>query len=317
MKNAKEYKCEICVKTYSSYKTLWAHRRKFHDELKNKVGLCNTSPPLPDVRFSCKNCKKNYKHVQTKNKHEKSCVYVPPISAELELEKAKQETIRLKIELQKMKGVDEKTIKSINKLLKGRTATNITNITNNNTQNITINVPSILGIGSEDVLNMLSREEKISIIEANRSSLDKIVEIVHCGKYDACKNIIITNLNTDYGYIFDEEKKCFMSANKSDILQKLYLARLNDLTLINNAAQKEKSANEFKIHRVKVFINELKNSTEPITNEITSKIYGNLKYSKINDIKLLLYNNRDSIIEDISAFVGEDDPIKAITQSIG
>lgn len=311
----KEHKCGICVKTYSSYKTLWTHNKKFHNSTKNEIIIEKTpaiTPPI--IRFVCKNCKKEYKHVQSKNKHEKSCLYVPQISAELELEKARQETIKLKIELQKMKNLDEKTIKSINKIIKDRDKTNITNITNNNnnTQNININFPNILGFGSEDALNILSQQDKIIIIESFYNSLDKIVEMVHCGKYDACKNIIITNLNTGYGYKYDDSEKCFVSADKSKILNDLYDNRMKDLKNIYETFSKEKMINEHSKYKFKKFLNELTNSGNPYTDK-SGKKYDNFKSSKINDIKLLLYNNRDKLIEDISAFVCEEsDPLKTI-----
>ena len=77
---------------------------QFHDNIKNEIIIENT-PTLPITCFVCKNCKKEYKHIQSKNRHEKVCVSVPQISAELELERARQETEKIKQETEKYKTV--------------------------------------------------------------------------------------------------------------------------------------------------------------------------------------------------------------------
>ena len=102
--NKKEYKCNLCVKTYTSYQSLWNHNKKFHDDIKMKNNV-ETTPVPPVICFVCKNCKKEYKHIQSKNRHEKVCVSVPQISAELELERARQETEKIKQETEKYKTV--------------------------------------------------------------------------------------------------------------------------------------------------------------------------------------------------------------------
>jgi hypothetical protein len=102
--NENEYKCDICVKTYASYKTLWTHTKNKHKNVNVDANIKNNAP----TTFDCRICSKRYKHKQSRYFHEKSCSGVPMINAELELERARQETIKLRIEL-KNSGVSGKT----------------------------------------------------------------------------------------------------------------------------------------------------------------------------------------------------------------
>lgn len=52
--------CCICNKIYSSYKNLWRHNKQFHTKKENE--------------FKCNFCSNIYKHSQSKNRHEKTCL---------------------------------------------------------------------------------------------------------------------------------------------------------------------------------------------------------------------------------------------------
>ena len=58
--NNKEYKCDICSKTYSSYQSFWNHNKKFHKVENN---------------YKCNYCDKSYKQQPSKSRHEKTCKY--------------------------------------------------------------------------------------------------------------------------------------------------------------------------------------------------------------------------------------------------
>ena len=92
----REYKCNICLKSYASYKSLWFHNYKFHktttvDNIINSQELTNISHDIgheiaiesheidsenPDnniKKFICRYCNKIYKHKKTKWSHEQIC----------------------------------------------------------------------------------------------------------------------------------------------------------------------------------------------------------------------------------------------------
>jgi hypothetical protein len=72
-----EYKCNICNKIYSSYKTLWTHNKNKHKIIVNKripeVFICNQNVNNLEKIYKCKYCNNNYSTRQNKWKHEKKC----------------------------------------------------------------------------------------------------------------------------------------------------------------------------------------------------------------------------------------------------
>ena len=73
-----EYKCKICVKEYSSYKSLWNHNKKFHkpvsagSQLKVSKKSAESQQQVKTV-LDCKYCNKSYNHKQSRWRHEKIC----------------------------------------------------------------------------------------------------------------------------------------------------------------------------------------------------------------------------------------------------
>ena len=68
----RKYNCKTCDKEYSCYKSLWNHNKKFHknDTTKSKYLV---SLEQSKVSIKCKYCNNEYKHKQSKSKHEKIC----------------------------------------------------------------------------------------------------------------------------------------------------------------------------------------------------------------------------------------------------
>lgn len=68
------------------------------------------------------------------------------------------------------------------------------NYSNNvNSNNVTNNF-TIIPLGRENVSELLTLIEKKEILKSKFSCLESVVDLIHCGKYDQYKNIIITNL---------------------------------------------------------------------------------------------------------------------------
>jgi hypothetical protein len=93
---------------------------------------------------------------------------------------------------------------------------NSNNITiSNNVINNNNNYP-ILSLGNEELTNVLTIDQKKQIMNSRLGSLEKIVEITHCGELNQFKNIIITNLKDNYAYRYDDKVGYFVTVPKTD-----------------------------------------------------------------------------------------------------
>ncbi len=309
--NIEEYKCIECNKKYSCYKSLWNHNKRFHKKI-DKTEI--------QELFECKKCGKKYKHKQSIYKHGTTCLGSNRIldvekcktinldkeqetekmkqeteKTKIEVEKMKQKTLELQIKLQGMKRIDDKTFKTINKLLMDRSIHN----TNNNT--ININFPNILSIGKENVVKTLSRGEKKYILDSKWMSIDKMVEIVHCKNHNTFKNIVITNLKDKFAYKYDETKGYFITGNKTDFLDDVMTFRMIDLETIYEELSTANKIDSRTKKLIKEFLDKMDNE-EPFSYGDVE--YPNYKSYKMNNIKILLYNNQDKIIQDFALLIG-------------
>ena len=317
-------KCLECDKIYSCYNSLWTHNKKYHNIKNGNKESRN---------YECRICKKEYKHFQSRYTHEKTCKYIPLTRLELDVERTKlertkieqenldkeqetekikqetlnkeQELIKLKIKLQGMKKINNKTFKSINKFLMDRSTINTQNIINNNN---TINNHyhlQIMALGNENVLDILSRRDKRLIMDSRMCSLEKMVEIVHCGSHNMFKNIIITNLKDKFAYKYDEKKGYFITTTKKDVLDDLVANRMMDIEAIYDELS---SANKIDVKTKEViqkFLTKMDNE-EPYMDTDETIVYPNFKSYKMNNIKIFLYNNQDKITKDIALLIGDD-----------
>ena len=302
-----KYKCNDCNKFYSNYNSLWSHNKRFHNGIKTVKTAIEEEPKTTEN--SCRVCNKIYKYKQGRYKHEKTCNGIKQPDKEIETERMKQETekmkqetldkekeiLELKIKLQGMKKIDNKTFKTINKLLMDRSIHN----TNNNT--ININFPNILSIGKENVVKTLSRGEKKYILDSKWMSIDKMVEIVHCKNHNTFKNIVITNLKDKFAYKYDETKGYFITGNKTDFLDDVMTFRMIDLETIYEELSTANKIDSRTKKLIKEFLDKMDNE-EPFSYGDVE--YPNYKSYKMNNIKILLYNNQDKIIQDFALLIG-------------
>jgi len=309
-----EFKCIQCNKIYKSYQSLWNHNNKFHNTFNNiksdKVQLeSDQSQKISDLqkKYNCRKCNKLYFNKQSRWSHEKKCEGNKLKEQEIILKIKQEESkiLKMKLQLQNSKSVSNNnvTIKKLNKMLDERNnliknSFNTTNIQNNNQQYI-VNNFQLIGFGKEDVIDKLTNQEKKMIMNAKYSSFDKLIEIVHCGKYNQFKNIIITNLKDNYMYKYDDKEGRFVLSTKTDILNSLINYRLDDLEIIyNDLLQKNKLDNKTK-DCIEKFINKINYDDDKYI-DYDGKQHENYKQYKINEIKVLLFNNQDKITNDIS-----------------
>ena len=315
-----DFPCNLCNKFYSSYKSLWNHTNKFHNYCAPKCTIItqnsteNAQNSTENTLNNCKYCNKSFSRNYCVIRHEKICKLKNNDNNELDkmkeetkqkeilLQLAKEEAkiLQLKLKLQKSTKVDNITLKKLNKLLLERN-NKIKNINSNNIINNTqiINNFQLVGFGKEEVIQSLTNQDKKLIINSKYCSLEKLIEIVHCGKYDQFKNIIITNIKDNYMYKYDDKVGRFVLSTKQDVLSSLIDYRLDDLEIIYNDLLGKNKLDEKTKDIIEKFINKINYSDSKYT-DLDGKDHDNYKQYKINEIKILLFNNQDKITNDIS-----------------
>ena len=297
--NSEKYNCNNCNKTYTSYKSLWTHNKIHHNGIKNDEIVKEEII----TEYTCGLCNKKYKHNPSKCRHEKNCTGIKQLNIELETEKMRQETekiknenLKLQIKLQGMKRIDTNTFKAMNKVLMDRSTTNNINI------NITNNY-QIMSIGRENVVETLSMYDKQLILDSRWLSLDKMVEIVHCRDHDMFKNIIITNLKDKFAYKYDDTKGYFITTTKVEVLDDIVTHRVINLEVIYNELSAANMIDKKTKKLIQDFLDKMEEE-EPFTDRDDVE-HPSFKSYKMNNIKILLYNNRDRITKDIALLIGD------------
>ena len=315
--NMDDHKCNICNKQYSSYKSLWNHNKEFHKN--NNIKVLNNSEKVLNnsenvKKYNCKYCNIQFLNVKTRWSHEQKCKIScnEKNQKELELLLAKENNIRLKeesrilklkLKLQQADKVDNITLNKLNKILlkhnnRIKNSTVNSHNTINNIQNVQNNF-QLVGFGKEEITELLTNNEKKLIMNSKYGCLEKLIEIVHCGKYSQFKNVILTNMKDNYMYKYDDTKGCFILGTKSEIMNTLVDGKLFDLDIIYNDLLEKNKIDDRTKNCIEDFVNRIHNNDEKFT-DIEGKQHEDYKHYKISEIKLLLFNNQDKITNDIS-----------------
>jgi hypothetical protein len=239
-------------------------------------------------KYECKYCSKIYNILQSKWKHEQKCKEekekndkVIDDNKQKELEiilkkeqnlilKKEENILKLKLKLQNSTKIDNMTLNQLNKKLMERNKliknshNKIQNNNNNNNNNkiqnnnnSVVNNINLVGFGKEEIVELLTNNEKRLIVNAKFNCLEKIVEIVHCGDYGQFKNIIITNMKDNYLYTYDEKKGHFILSSKSEALNTLIDNRVSDLDIIYNELLKKNKLDDKTKTIIEKFINKM------------------------------------------------------------
>lgn len=290
-----ENTCTICNKTYSGKFSLMNHNRIIHgiedNRRKNKEDNC----------YHCKYCNNIYKFIQSRWKHQKACEKIHKtkeiIAAELQetIQRQKDQIIELQNKLLKCKRIDNKTFKAVNKILIDRSNNNTT-IHNNITNNY-----QLVSLGNEDLLKVLTLKQKKIIMDSRLGSLEKIVEIAHCGNMNQFKNIIITNLKDNYAYRYDDTKGYFVTVTKDVLFDDVVTHRVTDIEEIYDELKSANKIDDRTKKLIQNFLDKMSNEDIPFFDSETK--YNNFKCYKIDKIKILLYNNQDKITKDIALLI--------------
>jgi len=302
-----KYQCEICNKGYSSKSSFSNHKKIYHNTV------------IKENVYNCRYCEKNYTKRQSRWIHEKKCILIEnaiendidKILEENEMvkeerNKLKDQVIKLQSKLLKTNRLDTKTFKAINRILMERSYNNSHNNTITNSNNvINNNIQQICNIGNEELINVLTEQEKRQILNAKYNALERIVEIAHCGEYNQFKNIIITNLKDNFAYKYDQTKKYFITIEKNELIDAVVLHRITDIEAIYDELKDANKIDKRTKRIIQEFLDNC-NSVEAYTDKNGIK-YPNFKSYKNNSIKILLYNNQDRITKDIALLITDNE----------
>ena len=292
MEEKKEFKCNICNKLYKNYKSLWKHNYIYHknkdiqtihiqkNDIQNDI-----QNNIHNIQNNCINCNKNLSSYFSKWRHEKKCSQKNLEKENNEIKKElleiknkdvlrDKELLEYKKEIEKLKDMFQKQLK-----IHPKTLQKINNQLNNSG---TINNITIVQLGKENLSELLTKQEKLGILNRQAMGINDIVELAHTsGKYKKCMNVYITNLQNTIGYMYDGKQNNFIAVNKNELLNDLLDSRMYDIEKFYEEFQEKIDKN--KGDKIKKFIDRMNNDEDC------------LKGLKKEEIKLILYNNKEAI----------------------
>ena len=313
-----EYICKYCSNIYKSNQSRSNHYRIYHkDKYTQNIPILssqivNNIPNISSLKEDnnmCTKCKKQLSSYKNKWRHEKKCKNIIKENTILELKEKNLELTNKFDQLLKLFKIHPKTLHKINKQLINNT--NINNTNNGSINNGTINNINIVKFGSEDIASILSQSEILKILNRKMSSLEESIKLIHFNeKRPQLKNIYITNLKDQYAYTFDGSK--FIAGLKQDILGELVDNHIENIEM-SIEEYKEKLTSKTR-EVLDKFIDKLNDDDEEFTDKEHNKKYPSYKNFKVNQVKLMIYNeseNRPNIINLICERVNiEEDGIK-------
>jgi hypothetical protein len=216
---SKKYTCNICNKLYKSYKSMWFHKYKYHDNILNKSSLDRHDIPgiSPEIEHNIPGISPEIEHnipeispeislkndnIKIKKIDQRICNYCNKefssyknLHRHLQICKAKENIIKEKEELIKLNQEKDKKIEELKKIMldmmnkkykmhpktfQKMINSNNSNSNNNNNNNITINNNiKYIEIGREDLPNVFTKDEKLMILTQFGSPIENIMRYVH------------------------------------------------------------------------------------------------------------------------------------------
>lgn len=307
MSSSRHHYCEICEKNYSSRQSLYRHNKRFHDDTSEistksphfakKTGKISTKSPHFDKnlhkistlkKYECQYCSKELSRSDSLKRHEKKCE-TSQNNIKDKYEKLKQDLLNV---MNKNYKIHPKRLKRLcreNNIVLDNTINNsISNSTvnsHNTTNNITNNF--IVQLGSENVVETLTKKEQLYVLNSGYGSINELVKKIHYNdKYPQFQNIAITNIHNKYAYKYDKKQGKMIVVTKEKLLEDVLEMRTINL---------EEIYDEFGHH-----INDKKRK---IILDIINKISDDENFdkdffnSKKEEIKIFMYNNKSEEIE--------------------
>ena len=296
----KLFHCNTCDRNYNSYQSLWNHNKKFHisKELQNApIELQNAPIKLQkapvkleleiDTYYTCEYCNQPFTRLNNMKRHTNNrCKKKNQII---------QENIKLKEKLEKLENIETELIelkKQMKLIMTKQCKTHpktLTKINNNLSNSNNNNNNIIIQLGKEDLINSLSTAEQLNILNKKNECLSHIIKHVHFNNnYPQFKNVIITNSKNNIAYIYDEKEQKFLATTKDKMLDELIINRMSD---IEEFYESNMSSIDIPTQtKIKSFIDKMESDINFIN-------------KKKQDIKLIIYNNKDKVSKDIQIII--------------
>ena len=308
-----KYFCTTCNKKYASYKSLWNHNKKFHRANKNNNNNincnnnninCNNNNISKIIekssipKLQCGYCNDIFRHASNKSIHIISCKLKHP-----EIQIINNRNICRYCDItfncimttyRHEKICKQKQISIINN--NNNNNNNITNTVNNNNTIYNINSNNTINNNifnnkyivnfsdNGDFFRLLSRDQKVQIIEQCRLSFTKMISLTNFNDdYPELQNIYFVNLKDDIGYVFEDSR--FIAINKSEVLNETYN---NKIDLIYEILNDTSIDNKFKKNFEK-FYSQLQDTNLKYQHQ--DKKYDNLKDFIMEQMNFIIYNN--------------------------
>jgi hypothetical protein len=157
------------------------------------------------------------------------------------------------------------------------------NSCNNNNNNNTYNI-QIIKLGNENLNEVLTKDEKLKILNQGGLSLNKLTELIHTStheRFKQFKNVYISNIHDNYAYIYHPSSNKHIVAKKEEVIGDLVEIRMCDIE--DFYEEYKDTMEEYKRIRLEIFIERMNDNKDEI------------KDIKKDEIKLLLFNNNKTI----------------------
>jgi hypothetical protein len=289
-----EYICEICNKQYGSRQSRWNHIKKYHKKSNDLVVNsvvdfeCTVVKNVVVNDNMCTLCKKELSDRTSRWRHEKICKNKDRPTDEAFIELKNQineiknnqivEMEKFKKECMKAMKIHPKTLQKINKQL-------------NNYG--TINNFNIIALGKEKLEDVLTDKQKINILKSCNEAPSKLTNLIYSNpELEKFRNIYITNLSNDIGYVFDDDKKQYIVKPKSQIINQYSNERVWDIESFYDELKDK--LDELTIKKIETLIKNYFNCDDTknkIKKELLISLYNNKVnvkeiYEKVNEIEL-------------------------------
>ena len=271
-----EYKCEICIKLYSSYQSLWNHNNKYHNYnttniTQNTTNITQNTTKL-HKNISCIYCNKLYSRNDSLKRHLKMCE--EKNRKEKKDNFYKQQIEKLTNDLEILKNKTTKKIITYNTL-------------NNNSNNNLTNLTNINNIGKEK-LSDLTHDERKYIMSHGMNSIISLAEHLNFNeKLPHNHNFYVSALNDKHLNTIDTNTNIVIKQRKKEIFDQILVAHIDKLEKIN------------------------KNINYKDFNDVLTKLknFIFLKQGKkeyFSQLNMLAYNKRNLIIKTWEELINDD-----------
>jgi len=299
--NTKVFRCDKCDKNYKDKTGLWYHNNKYHknnspknanqiDETIIMVEKSAKTPPtsvktnLVDNKLICKFCNYSFTRKDSLIKHYSRCKIKKENNSENKIiEQLKNQIMEIQLQLSdvlKYAKIHPKTLQKINKnLINGNN-----NTINSGTVNNTI---QIVKFGSEDIKSILSTKEIKNILNCRYKAIEESIKKVHFNDdRPEYRNIYITNLRDNIAYVYNGNK--FEAVQKYSIINQLIDQHMNNIEV--SLEDYKDRLPERTVEILDKLIEKLQDDHTSMIDEENNKEFKNYRLFKINEVKLMIYN---------------------------